>query len=54
VHIHVVWSVSEWKSSWEYSTYESILKFTLLQASWPWRVGKGIAQPILNLGTRRG
>jgi hypothetical protein len=31
-----------------------IIKFTLLQASWPWRGGRGIALPILNLGTRRG
>jgi hypothetical protein len=29
-------------------------KFTLLQASWPWRGGRGTALPILNLGTRRG
>jgi hypothetical protein len=29
------------------------VKFTLLQASWPWRGGRGIALPILNLGTRR-
>jgi hypothetical protein len=27
--------------------------FTLLQASWPWRSGRGIALPILNLGNRR-
>jgi hypothetical protein len=30
------------------------VKFTLLQASWPWRGGRGIALPILNLSTRRG
>jgi hypothetical protein len=31
-----------------------VLKFTLSQASWPWRGGRGITMPTLNLGTRRG
>jgi hypothetical protein len=30
------------------------VKSTLLQASWPWRGGRGIALPILNLGIWRG
>jgi hypothetical protein len=30
------------------------VNFTLLQASWPGRRGRGIALPILNLGTRGG
>jgi hypothetical protein len=33
---------------------EDIFLFTLLQASWPWRGGRGIALPILNLGIRGG
>jgi hypothetical protein len=39
---------------WAWVLLSLFFKFTLLQASWPWRGCRGIAVPILNLGTRRG
>jgi hypothetical protein len=40
---------------WNHAVYHATkVKFTLLQASWPLRGGRGIDLPILNLGTRKG